>query len=105
MDWAVGFLVVIGGLVLFFTWANRMTAKSHARFTPKDVEAALVEFVSPESRYHDDWDLFLSWPIDDPRLESIRQECVRIAVGSSDERDREAVRRVEEILVQLRHDA
>ena len=29
-------------------------------------------------RDHDSWDLFLDWPIDDPHLEAIRQECVKI---------------------------
>jgi hypothetical protein len=69
---------IIGAIVAFFTVSNRKTAKAHARFQAKDVEEALAELVSPESEYHDAWDLFLSWPIDDPSLESIRQECLTI---------------------------
>jgi hypothetical protein len=73
--------VVIGagaGIVVFFVWANRQTAKAHARFTPEDVEAALSELLDPKAHDHDTWDLFLGWPIDDPHLESIRKECLTI---------------------------
>jgi len=66
------------GIVMFFAWANRQTAKAHARFTAKDVETALAELLDPQARDHDAWDLFLAWPINDPYLESIRLECVRI---------------------------
>ena len=65
-------------VVAFFVWAKRRTAKAHARFTPRDVEIALVEVLDPNARDHDTWDLFLAWPINDPYLESIRQECQRI---------------------------
>jgi len=71
-------LAAAAGLVGFFAWANRQTAKAHARFTAKDVEAALAELLDPQARTHDTWDLFLAWPIDDAYLESIRQECLRI---------------------------
>ena len=74
---AAGF-AALAGILLFFVWANRKTAKEHARFTAKDVDDALSEVLSPSAPTHDGWDLFLSWPIDDPRLESIRQECLRI---------------------------
>jgi hypothetical protein len=62
----------------FFAWANRQTAKAHARFTAKDVEIALRELLEAEAPTHDTWDLFLAWPINDPYLESIRQESWRI---------------------------
>lgn len=62
-------------IVVFFVWANRQTAKAHARFTPKDVEIALTELLDPQAHDHDTWDLFLAWPINDPHLESIRLEC------------------------------
>jgi hypothetical protein len=52
--------------------------EAHARFTPRDVEIALRELLDPEAPTHDTWDLFLAWPIDDPHLESIRQECLKI---------------------------
>jgi hypothetical protein len=41
-------------------------AKPHARFTTKDVEAALAEPLDPQAHDHDTWDLFLAWPINDP---------------------------------------
>jgi hypothetical protein len=66
------------GIIVFFAWANRQTAKAHAPFTPKDVEIALTELLDPQAHDHDTRDLFLAWPIDDPYLESIRLECLRI---------------------------
>ena len=71
-------IAVAAGIVAFFAWANRQTAKAHARFTAKDVEIALGQLLDPEARTHDTWDLFIAWPINDPYLESIRQECLRI---------------------------
>ena len=68
--WAVG-IAAAAGIVAFFAWANRQTAKAHARFTAKDVEIALGELLDPEAPTHDTWDLFLAWPINDPYLESI----------------------------------
>jgi hypothetical protein len=71
-------IAAAAGIVAFFTWANRQTAKAHARFTYKDVEIALAELLDPQAHDHDTWDLFLAWPIDDPHLEAIRQECLKI---------------------------
>ena len=71
-------IAAVAGIVAFFTWANRQTAKAHARFTPTDVEAALTELLDPQAHDHDTWDLFLARPITDPYLESIRVECQRI---------------------------
>jgi hypothetical protein len=65
-------------IVAFFVRGNRQTAKAHARFTPRDVEIALAEVLDPQARNHDAWDSFLAWPLNDPYLESIRQECQRI---------------------------
>jgi len=73
-----GLIVVVVAIVAFFAIANRKTAADHRRFTAKDVELALAEVISPDSRDHDAWDLFLSWPIDDAYLESIRQRCLAI---------------------------
>jgi hypothetical protein len=72
------FVVGLASIAALFLWASRRTATQHARFGLKDVEAALVEVLSPESRDHDTWDLFMGWPIDDPKLESVRQECLKI---------------------------
>jgi hypothetical protein len=100
-------LAAIGAVALFFTWANRATAKAHAHFRTEDVEAALHEFVSPDSKYHDGWDLFLSWPIDNPSLESVRQDClklVRESPYSPPELDPEIVPKVARLLEHLRND-
>jgi hypothetical protein len=71
-------LAAAAGIVAFFSWTNRQTAKAHARFSAKDVEIALSELLDPKALTHDTWDLFLAWPIDDSHLESIRLECLRI---------------------------
>jgi hypothetical protein len=39
---------------------------------------SLAELLGPQAHDHDTWDLFLGWPINDPYLESIRLECLRI---------------------------
>jgi hypothetical protein len=99
-------LAAAAGIVVFFARANRQTAKAHARFTVKDVDDALSELLAPDARDHDTWDFFLTWPIDDPYLESIRQESLRIcrecppAPGKDMNEDGE--RRVAALLSELR---
>jgi len=67
--------VMIAGVVAFFTWAGRVAARRHARFTHLDVLTALENAIDPDT-YYDEWEMFLAWPIDDPYLESIRQRCL-----------------------------
>ena len=55
----------------FFVWSNHRTKKLHAAFTKSDVRAA-IESVLLDG-YHDEWDLFLAWPISDTYLESLRE--------------------------------
>jgi hypothetical protein len=103
--WLVA-LAAAAVIVTFFAWANRQTAKAHARFTAKDVDDALSELLAPDAQTHDTWDLFLAWPIDDPYLESIRQECLRICrecppVPGKDINE-EGERRVAALLMELR---
>lgn len=64
-------------VVLFFVWANSQTKKRHAVFTRDDVVAAIENVLS--GNMHDEWDLFLRWPISDPNLESVRQRCIAIS--------------------------
>lgn len=100
-------IAAAAGIVVFFGWANRQTAKAHARFTPKDVETALTELLDPQAHDHDTWDLFLAWPINDPHLESIRLECLRICqecppVPGKDINE-EGAKRVAALLAELQH--
>jgi hypothetical protein len=67
----------IAAAAVFFALANRATRRMHAAFGPREVAAAL-ECVLDDSLCHDEWDLFLSWPIADPYLESIRTQCLEI---------------------------
>jgi len=82
-------IVVLAGIVGFFIWANHQTRKQHERFTKSDVVAALENVISSESVDHDEWDLFLSWPITDPYLESLRKHCLDISFDHSDEPGRD----------------
>lgn len=103
--WA-GVIAAAAGIVLVFAWANRHTAKAHARFTPEDVETALTELLDPQAHDHDTWDLFLAWPINDPYLESIRLECLRICQECSPvpgkDINQEGEKRVAALLTELR---
>jgi hypothetical protein len=73
----VALAICFAGATIFFWLANRATRQIHAAFGPKEVVTAL-QCVLDDSECHDEWDLFLSWPIDDPHLESIRQQCHEI---------------------------
>ena len=77
MHWVliVALLVIAG--VGFFVWANHRTKKEHAAFTKSDVIVAIENILS--DGYHDEWDLFLAWPIGDSYLESVRQRCIAIS--------------------------
>ena len=96
-------IAVIAGI---FIAGNRKAALEHARFSAADVEDALAEVVSPDSQYHDAWDLFLSWPIGDAYLESIRQRCLVIVKDDSPPPGRDlsfgAEREVRRLLEELR---
>lgn len=98
--------LVVAAIAAVFIIGNRNAALAHVRFTPRDVEEALSEVVSPESEYHDAWDLFLSWPIGDPYLESIRQRCLEIVENDSPPPGRDlsygAEREVRALLQELR---
>lgn len=73
-----GIFVVIAVIAFVFILGSREAALEHAHFTAADVEEALAAVVSPASPYHDAWNVFLSWPIGDRYLESIRQRCLVI---------------------------
>jgi hypothetical protein len=68
-------------VIAMFILGSRTTALQHARFTAAEIEELLLEVVSPESKYHEAWGLFLMWPIGDHYLESIRQRCLAIVNG------------------------
>lgn len=64
--------------------------------------------LAPDSPTHDNFDLFLSWPIDDPRLESARLQCLRIIQETDpappgQDLSNEGLRRVAALLEELRH--
>ena len=77
MHWVLIIALLVVAVVAFFTWANYRTKKEHAAFTKTDVIAAIEDVL--EDGYHDEWDLFLAWPIGDAYLESVRQRCIAIS--------------------------
>ena len=70
--------ICFAGIAVFFVLANRATRRNHAAFKPSDVESALQCVLDDSQCCHDEFDLFLTWPIDDPYLEAIRRRCQRI---------------------------
>jgi hypothetical protein len=78
MHWVLIVWLVIIAIVVFFNWANHRTKIQHAAFTKSDVIAAIENVVWGYDD-HDEWDLFLAWPIGDPYLESVRQRCLAIS--------------------------
>lgn len=104
------FMATIGLLIAFisgfFIWANYQTRRNHAQFTPSAVAGALEELISPNSSSHDEWDLFLAWPIDDPFLESIRQRCLIVirecpAKHSNEDMSQKGLESIRAILAEL----
>jgi len=76
---AVGALLLscLAGGAIFFARANQSTRRRHARLGRAEVRSAL-ESVLDDTQSHDAFDLFLAWPIDNPYLESIREQCHEI---------------------------
>jgi hypothetical protein len=77
MHWFLIIALLLIAVFCFFGWANRQTKKQHAAFTKNDVIAAIENVLS--DGHHDEWDLFLAWPIGDSYLESVRQQCLAIS--------------------------
>lgn len=105
VKWLLILAVSLGAVFLLFIWLNHKTKAVHAAFARDDVIAAIENVLGPDM--HDEWDLFLAWPIDDPYLESVRQRCIAIdAAHSGTERGKdigsEGEKRLREILVELR---
>jgi hypothetical protein len=99
-------LTCLGGVAIFFALANRATRRTHAGFGPIEVESAL-QCVLDDTQCHDDFDLFLAWPIDDPYLESIRKDCHEIIrtsapAGSGEDISENGKDRIRAILRELR---
>ena len=78
MQWVLIATLLVIAVFCFFAWANHQTKKEHAAFTKRDVMTAIENVLSSDD-YHDEWDLFLAWPIGDSYLESVRQRCIAIS--------------------------
>ena len=77
MHWVVITLIVIA-VPWLFAWGNHQSKKQHAAFTKSDVMAAIEDVLS-DGYHHDEWEMFLAWPIGDSYLESVRQRCIAIS--------------------------
>jgi hypothetical protein len=82
VQWVFIISLLVLAVFCFFGWANRQTKRQNAAFTKSDVIAAIENVLSDS--YHDEWDLFLAWPIADSYLESVRQRCLAISSEYSD---------------------
>lgn len=100
-------VIVILGIILFFIWANGKTKKEHAHYDVTDVIMALEELFDPDARYHDTFDLFIIWPINDRYLESIRLKVLEIVKndpgGKGKDISRHGMEEIELILNELRN--
>jgi hypothetical protein len=104
MPLIIGAVIVISVVIAFFVWGNGETGirREHAGFTPDDVQSAIKNCLDLHGIDHDEWDLFLGFPIDDPYLESVRQRCIRVWDEHGPEPVGERLRReLEEILGEL----
>jgi hypothetical protein len=105
MPLLIGAVVLISFVIAFLVWGNGETAirREHARFTCEDVQSAVENCLDLHGIDHDEWDLFLGFPIDDPYLESVRQRCIRVWDEDGPEPvEARSRREVEEILQELR---
>jgi hypothetical protein len=101
----IGAAVLLSFIIAFFVWGNGETAirREHARFTREDVQSAVENCLDQHGTDHDEWDLFLGFPIDDPYLESVRQRCIRVWDEDGPEPVEARLRReLEAILQELR---
>lgn len=77
MNWILIVALLVIAVFCLFIWGNHQTKKRHAAFTKSNVIAAIENVLS--GNRHDEWDLFLAWPIGDTCLESLRQRCAAIS--------------------------
>ena len=104
MPLLIGGAIVIAPVTAFFVWANGATERQHARFTRQDVQSAVENCLDMHGTDHDEWDLFLGFPINDPYLESVRQRCIQLWDADGPEPvDARLRRELEKILQELRH--
>lgn len=76
---AIAPVVVLVSLVVFLSipFQRLLARRSGPRMSVPDVALVIDHFVMGESGEWD-WDDFISAPIDDPRLDSIRERCARL---------------------------
>ena len=77
MHWALIVALPVLAIIGLFVWGKRRTEKKHAVFTKRDVASAIENVLADGD--HDEWDLFLAWPVADSYLESVRKRCIAIS--------------------------
>jgi hypothetical protein len=85
MQMAIAITSIVVLVLLFFAWDYGQTKRAHLAFSREDVLAALDNVLSEDCVLHDEWDMFLTWPIKDAYLESLRNRCLDIC--KNDKRD------------------
>jgi hypothetical protein len=103
----IGLVLAIAGAFALAWWNHRRTKEAHWKSTNQDVEAALQEVLT-STKWYDQWEMFLVWPIEDAHLESIRQRCIAVDEeegGKSSNNgwlSEEGLKKVEALLRELR---
>ncbi len=99
-------LAILAVVALIVLRLKRGAARPRANFGRGEVESALLNVLTIDATTHDEWDYFLSHPLDDPHLESIRQRCIDICKRYPGGGDRDlpepAVTEVRALLEELR---
>lgn len=97
--------LVLAIIVAFFTWAGHQAKVTHAQFQMKDVISALNNFISDSSTDHYEFDMFVSLPIDEPYLDSIRQKalyyCRKFPGTETQDISPEGVKEIESLIYEL----
>jgi hypothetical protein len=96
-------VALVALIVLFLTWSNWLTARQHWNFTADDVIHALENVLGLNNKDHDAFDLFLSRPIRDGYLDSVRQRARAVELSTTPiEKNPEGLRQMDVLLDEVR---
>lgn len=101
--------LILVGFVAFFAWAGNQAKTRHAKFNKSDVLSALNNLISDDSTNHDEFDMFISWPISDSYLESIRKRAIEVLTKYKPTANcavpAEGMSKIEELIIELQNHA
>ncbi len=96
--------------IVFFAWASNQAKAKHAKFDKSDVLSALKNLIADDStNNHDEFDMFISWPINDSYLESIRKRTREIIAKYKPTANcaipAAGIREIEELMIEVQNHA